>query len=102
MRTLIIAALAALTFAVSSQSTLAQPQCNKRDTIVAQLSKKHKEQQAAMGVTADGRLLEVWGRYETGSFTVLMTWPDMRSCVIASGQQLEVQPLREYIARFEF
>ncbi len=103
MRIASLIAIAAISITAIAQSSVAQGlQCGNRETIVAQLSKKHKEQQAAIGLAKDGRLFEVWGSYETASFTVLLTWPNLKSCIVASGEQLEMRPLREFAARFEF
>ncbi len=86
-------------------STVAQAQsvaCGQRATIVSRLANKHKEQQAVIGMAKDGRLLEIWSSYKSRSFTVLMTWPTMKSCIVATGNELAMQKPREFIARFEY
>ena len=102
----ISAIIAATTLALMTiVSTAAQAQsipCGHRGQIVSQLANKHKEQQAVIGVAKDGRLLEIWSSYKSRSFTVLLTWPTLKSCIIATGNELAMQKPREFIARFEF
>ena len=99
----IIAAISlAFTTLISATAGAQAAACGHRDAIVAQLADKHKEQQAVIGMSKDGRLLEIWSSYKSRSFTVLMTSPTMRSCVVASGSDLALQQPREFIARFEF
>ena len=45
----------------------------------------HGVSQAVIGMAKDGRLMEVWSSYTSRSFTVLMTWPTMKSCIVATG-----------------
>lgn len=101
MRTL--AFITAVIVAVPSfNANAALSRCAQRDKIVTQLAKKYKEQPAVIGVSKDGRLLEVWSSYERRSFTVLMTWPTMRSCIMAVGDQVAMKKPKEFISRFEF
>lgn len=93
--------LALMTF-VSTAATAQSAPCGARDAIVEQLTTKHKEQQAVIGMAKDGRLLEIWSSYKSRSFTVLMTWPTMKSCIVATGNELAMQKPREFIARFEY
>ncbi len=104
MRISVIIAAASLAFTTLIAGTAgaqAAP-CGHRDAIVAQLADKHKEPQAVIGMAKDGRLMEVWSSYKSRSFTVLMTWPTMKSCIVATGSDLAMQKPREFIARFEF
>ncbi|MGI9424915.1 MAG: hypothetical protein ACR2PA_17085 [Hyphomicrobiaceae bacterium] len=103
MRVLVILAMSALTAFTAIQSANAQgAQCGERGTIVSQLSAKHNEQQTVIGLTKDGRLLEIWSSHGSRSFTLLLTWPNLRSCIMAAGQDLDMRPAREFITQFEF
>jgi len=103
MRVLVILAMSALTAFTAIQSANAQgAQCGERSTIVSQLSAKHNEQQTVIGLTKDGRLLEIWSSHGSRSFTLLLTWPNLRSCIMAAGQDLDMRPAREFITQFEF
>lgn len=98
----IIAASMLMLVALNQTSNAQSAQCGERNAIVSQLASKHKEQQSVMGLSRDGRLLEIWSSYKSRSFTVLLTWPTMQSCIVAVGQGLEMTPPREFISRFEF
>jgi hypothetical protein len=93
--------LALMTIAATAANAQSAP-CGKRSEIISQLAVKHKEQQAVIGMAKDGRLFEIWSSYKSRSFTVLMTWPTMKSCIVATGDELAMQKPREFIARFEF
>lgn len=94
--------LALLTVFSATAASAQGVACGHRDAIVAQLSKKHREQQSVMGVAKDGRLLEIWSSYEKRSFTVLMTWPNMKSCIVATGDELSLKKPTEFITRHEY
>ena len=103
MRTLVIAMAAALiSFAANSPAQAQFAQCGERGHIVSQLASKHKEQQAAIGLSKDGRLLEIWSNGKSGSFTIVLTTPKMNSCILAVGEEFEIRKASEFIARFEF
>ena len=103
MRVLIILALSAITALSAVGSAHAQgAQCAERSKIVSQLAGKHKEQQTVIGLTKDGRLLEIWSSHGSRTFTLILTWPNLRSCVMAAGSELDMRPAREFIAQFEF
>ena len=107
MRTQVIAMAAALisfaaTLSVTEPAEAQFAQCGERDMIVSQLSSKHKEQQAAIGLAKDGRLLEIWSNGKSRSFTIVLTTPTMKSCILAVGEEFEVRKVGEFIARFEF
>lgn len=99
---LIAATMLALVTIVSPSASAQSLPCGERSTIVSQLANKHKEQQAVIGMAKDGRLMEIWSSYKSRSFTVLMTWPTMKSCIVATGNELAMQKPKEFIARFEF
>ena len=103
MRILTLLAIAALMSTAASKVTHAQsPQCGERSKIVAFLSGKHKEQQAAIGLSKEGRLMEIWSNKRSNSFTVLMTWPNMRSCIVAAGREFEMREITSHVAKLEF
>ena len=103
MRVLIILAMSAVTALTAVQPASAQgAQCGERGKIVSQLAGKHKEQQTVIGLTKDGRMLEIWSSHGSRTFTLLLTWPNLRSCIMAAGNELDMRPAQEYIAQFEF
>lgn len=103
MRILKTLAIAALMSTAAIQVSYAQaPQCGERSEIIALISGKHKEQQAAIGLSKEGRLLEIWSNKRSRSFTVLITWPSMRSCIVTAGQEFEMREITSHVAKLEF
>ena len=63
----------------------AQEQCAPRDHVAAQLSQKYGETPRAMGLAADGRAIVDVFASDGGSWTITVTTPDGRTCLIAAG-----------------
>ena len=69
-------------------ATEAQVSCIQRDELVRSLAEKYNEKQTAIGLEAAGgksRMVEVFVS-ATGSFTILLSYPNGVSCVAASGE----------------
>lgn len=81
---------------LAAQAAMAGPaaQCAPRDQVVAGLATGFDEVRRGAGLTAgpDGRaqVLEIYAS-EAGSWTVVVTLPDGRTCLVASGQGWEEQ-----------
>jgi hypothetical protein len=63
----------------------AQQVCGPRREIAAQLRQRYHEVAVARGVTANGALLEILAA-PGGNWTLIVTAPDGRACVIATGE----------------
>lgn len=63
----------------------AQTACADRDDMIANLEKRYGEAFAGGGLQNPKQILEVWFSEEKGTWTVLMTRADGRSCIMASG-----------------
>ena len=66
----------------------AQVGCAQREELVRNLADKYNEQQTAVGLESSGgkyRIVEVFAS-ATGSFTILLSYPDGVSCVVSSGE----------------
>ena len=61
------------------------PRCAPRALVVEKLA-TYGESQTGMGLQGANRILEIWSSASTGSWTVLMTFTDGRSCVMAAGE----------------
>jgi len=59
--------------------------CAERQTIADALAGHYGETPAAVGLTADGLLMEVFAS-PSGSFTIVLTRPDGLSCVLLTGE----------------
>lgn len=82
IRLAILAALAA--------TPAAAQQCGPRDGVVAMLASRFGEARVSAGLSAQGHLIETFASAETGSWTITVTHPDMRMCLLASGQSFEM------------
>lgn len=66
--------------------------CGERDVLLAQLALQHKETPQALGLGADGGVIEVLVSPE-GGWTMLVTYPARPTCVIATGEAWETVEL---------
>lgn len=81
---LVLLTLAAAT--VARPATAAA--CGERASLLAQLDRKFAEKPQAIGLSADGGVLEILAS-TNGSWTILITYPKRPTCVIATGQGFE-------------
>lgn len=61
------------------------PACGLRKSIVDHLSARYREVRQAIGLVSEKAIMEVYAS-PAGSWTILMSNPAGRSCIIASGQ----------------
>lgn len=73
---------------VPATESLAEPVCNDRAKVLSYLSGKYGEVPVAMGLAANGSVLEVLAS-DKGSWTIILTSPRGFSCVVASGKAWE-------------
>jgi hypothetical protein len=68
--------------------------CADRATVVERLESRFGETLHSLGVN-QSNVVEVYASQETGSWTILVTMPNGKSCLLASGQLWEhdAQPL---------
>lgn len=71
--------------AVTTVQAQAAANCKDRDSIVEVLSKRYKETRRAYGLSNPMQMIELFAS-ESGTWTALMTTPDGRSCIVASGE----------------
>jgi hypothetical protein len=76
-------------FLLASQAAQASPQCGKRDIVVTQLTEKYGETRRGMGVANNNSVMEMFASDSSGSWTITVTMPDGRMCLVASGQGYE-------------
>jgi len=88
------ALLIAIALLLVPAEAAAQAACASYSEISERLAKKYEERVAGRGVDAQNRMFEIWAGGE--GWTILMTSPDMRSCVMAiglKGTTWEVMPV---------
>ena len=85
-----LAALTAICLAlVAGKASAGQPTCGARGAIVDRLASHFGETRRGIGLGTKNRVLEVFASDSTGSWTVTVTMPDGRMCLVASGQNWE-------------
>jgi hypothetical protein len=70
----------------------ARPVCGERTEILKRLEQRHHEKPQALGLSADGGVLEVLVSPE-GGWTILVTYPKKPTCVVAVGQAWQMLQL---------
>lgn len=69
---------------VAAAPASAQSVCGARTEMVKQLENRYAESRRAIGLASNGTLLEVFAS-TSGTWTVLMSFPDGRACMMANG-----------------
>ncbi|NNF24181.1 MAG: hypothetical protein HKN63_05165 [Rhodobacteraceae bacterium] len=75
----------ALALSVPAVAAAQTTNCAARDKVIARLETGYGEKFAGGGLRNASSIFEVWKSEEKGTWTILMTTPDGRSCVMASG-----------------
>ena len=88
-RLLTIVSLVAVLLAAAPAS--AQSVCGTRADLVTRLATVYGEVPVALGVSAQGNLVEVLTGPD-GSWTILMTVPEGRACIVAVGEAWQPVP----------
>lgn len=65
------------------------PQCDDRDRVMALLQDRYGEQRRAVGIAGDTAVMELFAAEPTGTWTITVTLPDGRMCLMASGTGYE-------------
>ena len=78
---------------LSAQPANAQQVCAPHEKAVLQLEEKFDEQVVGRGLTPNGKAMFEVFVSESGSWTVLVSEPSGRSCVVASGESWQRIPL---------
>jgi hypothetical protein len=64
--------------------------CGERDVLLRQFAMEHDETPQALGLGADGGVIEVLVSPE-GGWTMLVTYPERPTCVVAMGEAWQMQ-----------
>ena len=67
----------------------AQASCGPRDQLVKLLADRYKEDPVGIGLAQPGEVLEVFAS-QAGTWSMVMTMPDGKSCLIAAGNNWEM------------
>lgn len=69
-----------------------QKQCATRDKVIERLASAYGESRQSIGLAANNSVIEVFASSETGSWTITVTTPAGKTCLVASGQSFETTP----------
>lgn len=72
-----------------AQARAAGPVCGPRAQVAERLTRDYGESRRAIGLAGPSAVMEVHASAETGTWTVTVTLPDGRMCLIAAGQGYE-------------
>ena len=78
--------LAAMISTVSA-SAIAASHCGPRKAIIETLAKNFEEHPIAIGLSHNGRLLEILARKDGRTWTVIATSPEGITCVLDTGEE---------------
>jgi hypothetical protein len=90
-RILLSMGVAGMILASASQafSQAQQRNCGSRDQIVTALTDRYGESRQSIGLGTNNQVIEVYASLDTGTWTITVTMPDGRMCLVASGQAYE-------------
>ena len=74
---------------VGTAETQEGSNCGQRTTVLDYLSAKYSEKPIAMGIAANGGLIEVLTSTEGTTFTIIVTMPEGETCMVAAGESWE-------------
>ena len=72
-----------------AQTQAAAPTCGARAKVVERLASQFGETRRGIGLGTRNRVVEIFASPETGSWTITVTLPEGRTCLIATGQDWE-------------
>ena len=77
--------IGALILALNASPASAQMACGKHTEVVTLLEANHQERRSAMGLSANGKLIELYTSTD-GGWTLLVTTPGGPTCLITAGR----------------
>jgi hypothetical protein len=78
--------------ALAQAPSMVTPACHSHADLAEMLIQKYAEQPSAVGLQADGHLVEVFVAHDGTSWTIVVTRPDGWSCIVAVGEHWESLP----------
>ena len=85
-----------LVAAMTAQPVAAQQMCGQRTAVLERLANFYGETRRSMGLGGNNGVVEVFASEETRTWTITITMPDGRMCLLASGNFFEdaIDPLK--------
>jgi hypothetical protein len=79
----------AAAFTVAAAPSHAELRCFPRADILTFLADQHGESRQTIGMDGQGSVVEMFANVESGTWTLVVTFPDGRTCVVTSGTHFE-------------
>jgi hypothetical protein len=70
---------------LATQIAHSAPQCDARDRVVELLADRYGETRRSIGIAGEDAVMELFAAETTGTWTITVTLPDGRMCLMASG-----------------
>lgn len=84
---------ASIPSALAQQAGPPAANCGDRNDVLTQLKDKYKEAPTAFGMTGNGAVVELMTA-ENGNWTLLLSFPNGHSCMMAAGEGWELWQAR--------
>ena len=65
------------------------PACDSREAVTALLADRYGETRRALGIASGSAVMELFAAEATGTWSITLTLPDGRMCLMASGSNYE-------------
>jgi hypothetical protein len=91
------AAIVLIAVGISTTAVAAPANCAARADLLNELAKRYSEAPIAVGLANNGALVEVLTSDSGATWTILISQPDGKSCLVAAGE--EWQPLKRAATR---
>ncbi|NEX47468.1 hypothetical protein [Pseudotabrizicola algicola] len=88
-QTLLAFSLGAAGLILAATQVHSAPQCGARDLVLRQLAERYGETRRGVGLAANNSVMEMFASAASGSWTITVTLPDGRMCLLASGEGFE-------------
>jgi hypothetical protein len=73
----------------ATQIAHSAPQCDTREAVMTLLADRYNETRRAIGIAGEAAVMELFAADATGTWSITMTLPDGRMCLMASGSNYE-------------
>lgn len=85
----LIAAITALAALAGPTDVAEAAVCGTRDSVTKLLSNRYKEVPVALGMVSDRGVMEIYVADDKATWSIVVTTPQGRTCIIAAGQNYE-------------
>ena len=74
---------------LATQIAHSNPQCDSREAVMTLLAESYGETRRALGLAGEAAVMELFASDATGTWSITVTLPDGRMCLVASGAGYE-------------